>query len=73
MHDNLLDEREQIRYNDENKKTNKRVEIKDVGKQVFNTVHRCSMVDPCIITTTALRLLEEHFKIFYPGRSYLHL
>ena len=62
MHDNLLDEREQIRYNDENKKTNKRVEIKDVGKQVFNTVHRCSMCDPCITTTTALRLLEEHFK-----------
>ena len=58
--DNLDDDkREQIRYNNKNRKKNQRVEIKDERKQVFDNVHRCSMVDPFILTTPAFKIIED--------------
>ena len=63
MRDNLDDnKREQIRYNNKNRKRNRLVEIKDERKQVFDNVHRCSMVDPFILTTPAFKIIEEDFK-----------
>ena len=63
LHDNLDDdEREQARYNDKNRKKNKRVRCKDERKEVFDNVHRCSMVDPFILTTPAFKIIEEDFK-----------
>ena len=60
MRDNLDDnKREQIRYNNKNRKRNQRVEIKDERKQVFDNVHRCSMVDPFILTTPAFKINED--------------
>ena len=43
-------------------KRNRLVEIKDERKQVFDNVHRCSMVDPFILTTPAFKIIEEDFK-----------
>ena len=48
--------------NNKNRKRNQRVEIKDERKQVFDNVHRCSMVDPFILTTPAFKIIEEDFK-----------
>ena len=63
MRDNLDDDkREQIRYNDKKIKKNQRVEIKDERKQVFDNVHRCSMVDPFILITPAFKIIEKDFK-----------
>ena len=63
LHDNLDDdEREQARYNDKNRKKNKRVRCKDERKEVFDNVHRCSMVDPFILATLAFKIIEEDFK-----------
>ena len=56
------DKREQARYNDKSRKKNKRVEIKDERKQVFDNVYRCSMVDPFILATPAFKVIEEDFK-----------
>ena len=50
------------RYNDKNRKKNQRREIKDERKQVFDNVHRCSMVDPFIFTTPTFKIIEEDFK-----------
>ena len=50
------------RYNDKNRKKNQRIEIKDERKQVFDHVHRCSMVDPFIFTTPTFKIIEEDFK-----------
>ena len=50
------------RCNDKNRKKNQRREIKDERKQVFDNVHRCSMVDPFILTTPAFKIIEEDFK-----------
>ena len=50
------------RYNDKNRKKNQRREIKDERKQVFDNVHRCSMVYPFILTTPAFKIIEEDFK-----------
>ena len=45
--------------NNKNRKRNQRVEIKDERKQVFDNVHRCSMVDPFILTTPAFKIIED--------------
>ena len=63
IRDNLDgDKREQARYNDKSRKKNKRVEIKDERKQVFDNVYRYSMVDPFILATPAFKVIEEDFK-----------
>ena len=62
MCDNLDDDkREQVRYNDNNRKKDKRIETKD-QKTGFNNFLRCSMVDPCILTTLAFKVIEEDCK-----------
>ena len=49
MRDNLdNDKEEQVRYDDKNRKQDKRVETKNERKQVSDNVDRCSMVYPCI-------------------------
>ena len=63
MHDNLDDDKiEQIRCNEKNRKKNQRLEIKNERKQVFDNAHRCSMVDPFILTTPPFEIIEEDFK-----------
>ena len=34
----------------------------DERNSIFNYVQICSMVDPCILTTVAFRLIEEKFE-----------
>ena len=43
-------------------KKDKRIETKDERKQVFDNFHRCVMIDPCILTTPAFKVIEEDFK-----------
>ena len=63
MRDNLDDDkREQIGYNNKNRKKNQRVEIEDERKQVFDNVYSCSMTDWFILTTPAFKITEEDFK-----------
>ena len=63
MLDNLDDDkREQIGYNNKNRKKNQRVEIEDERKQVFDNVYSCSMIDWFILTTPAFKITEEDFK-----------
>ena len=63
MRNNLDDDkREQVRRSDKNRKKNECVQIKDERKQVFDNVHRYSMVDPFILTTPVFKIIEENFK-----------
>ena len=61
MYDSLGDyENEQVRKNDKKKKMDK--QILDERRSIFNNVQVCSMIDPCIRTTPAVRLIQEDFK-----------
>ena len=37
-------------------------QILDERRSIFNNVQVCSMIDPCIRTTPAVRLIQEDFK-----------
>ena len=56
------DQKEQVRENDKKRKMDKRLQTLDEKSSMFNNAQMCSMTDPCILTTTAFRLIEEDFK-----------
>ena len=65
------DTRQQVRYNDKNRKTKKRVEIKDEKKKkkktVFDSVHRYSIIHRCILATPALKVIEDFKSVIQEG------
>ena len=47
-------------------------QILDERRSIFNNVQVCSMIDPCIPTTPAVRLIQEHFKgATHDGPTYI--
>ena len=66
------DGKEQLRKYEKNKKRDQRLRTLEERSSTFNNVQMYNKVDPCILATSAFRLIEEDFKgAIHEGPTYI--
>ena len=63
---NLEDgEKEEVRKNDKKRKMDKCLKTSNEKSSIFNNVQIYNMTDPCILTTSAFRLIEKTSRVAF--------